>query len=79
MGEGEDEKWLERGRVKWDNGKRGYDYKGGGWRKLKKSKMRATRIIEMLSKIVVVERVKLRQLLRMSRRHRPAACGGWWV
>ena len=77
MGEGEDEKWLERGRVKWGDGKRGYDYKGGGWRKLKKSKMRATRIIEMLSKLVFFVRLNMRHILRMSRRHRRTACGGW--
>ena len=28
MGEGEDEKWLERGRVKWGDGKRECDYTG---------------------------------------------------
>ena len=60
-------------------GKMLYDYTGLGCRKLKKGKVRATRIIETLDKIVVFERVKLRQLLRLSRRHRRAACGGWWV
>ena len=32
--------------------------------------MRATRLIETLSRIVVIERVKLRQLLRLSRRYK---------
>ena len=45
------------------------DYKGGGWKKLKSGKMRATRLIEKLSRKVVTERVKLRQLpRRFSRR-----------
>ena len=51
----------------------------GGWKKLKRGKMRAKRLIETLSKIVVNERVKLRQLLRLSWRHRRAVCGGWLV
>ena len=41
--------------------------------------MRATRLIETLSKIVVVERVKLRQLLRLSRRHKlKLVVDGWF-
>ena len=39
-------------------------------KKLKRGKMRATRLIETLSRIVVIERVKLRQLLRLSRRYK---------
>ena len=51
----------------------------GGWKKLKRGKMRAKRLIETLSKIVVTERVKLRQLLRLSRRHKlKPVVDGWF-
>ena len=65
--------------MKESKGARGYDYNRGGWKKLKRGKMRATRLIETLSKIVVVERVKLRQLLRLSRRHKlKLVVDGWF-
>ena len=78
----EKSRWGKGKRKGWRKswkGKMLCDYKGGSWKKLKKGKMRATRIIETLSRIAVVERVKLRQLLRLSRRHSPTVCGGWWV
>ena len=56
---------------------KGYDYKGGGWKKLKRGKMRATRLIETLSRIAVVERVKLHQLLRL--KPEAQAFRLWWM
>ena len=49
----------------------------GGWKELKRGKMRAMRLIETLSKIVVTERVKLRQLLWLKPEAQACACGGW--
>ena len=73
------EEWLRRGRSERGEGEGDIIIKDEVGKKLKRGKMRATRIIETLSRIVVFGRVKLRQLLRLSRRHRRAACGGWLI